>query len=220
MKGLEFKVVGDCHHVVFLFFIVRFFFLLFFYFYFLKSVWMLLRCRSVPLPSRLLVAGVSRAQFSVHAGAEDVGEERRFSRVRLLPLAMLNHLALGSVFAWSIFNKPLTRIHGVVVPSAADWSLSDVSLTFSLVMGGFVWGAVLSNKLDKWGPKVSCLAGAACLGSGFGLAALAAHTGSLPVLFAGGAVWGVANGLAYVPPVAMLLKWYPKENRNRGVFFS
>jgi MFS family permease len=148
--------------------------------------------------------GLSAEQSVVH----DVSG---FSRARLLPLAMLNHLALGSVFAWSIFNKPLTRLHGVVAPSAADWSLTDVSLTFSLVMGGFVWGAVLSNKLDLWGPRASCLAGAGCLGSGFGLVALAAETGSLPLLFAGGAVWGVANGLAYVPPVAMLLKWFPER---------
>jgi MFS family permease len=184
---------------------------------------MLLRFRSAPLADRAVRSGqscisaslmVSRYSVLSRLGLsaeQSVSTDPKFRRAGLLPLAMLNHLALGSVFAWSIFNKPLTRIHGVVVPSADDWALSDVSLTFSLVMGGFVWGAILSNKLDQWGPRFSCLAGSVCLGSGFGLAALAANTGSLPVLFAGGAVWGVANGLAYVPPVAMLLKWYPER---------
>lgn len=136
-------------------------------------------------------------------------EGSSFNRTRLLPLAMANHLCLGSIFAWSIFNKPLTRLHGVVAPSPHDWSLGDVSLTFSLVMGGFVWGALLSRRLEQWGPRASCLAGAACLGGGFALASAAVQSSSLPLLYAGGLVWGLSNGLAYVPPVAMLLKWYP-----------
>ena len=45
--------------------------------------------------------------------------------------------------------------------------------------------------------------------SGFGLASLAVYNQSLPLLYLGGAVWGLANGWAYVPPVATLLKWFP-----------
>jgi MFS family permease len=129
---------------------------------------------------------------------------------------MVNHLCLGSIFAWSLFNKPLTSLEGVLAPAASDWALSDVSVTFSLVMGGFVWGALLSKRLEEWGPRASCLMGAACLGGGFGLAAAAAEFQSLPLLLGGGAIWGLANGLAYVPPVAMLLQWYPTRRGFAG----
>lgn len=156
-----------------------------------------------PSASVLWRLGLSKEQSIVKE------EEGGFQRWRLIPLAMANHLCLGSIFAWSLFNQPLTRLQGVIVPSAPDWALSDVSITFSLVMGGFVWGALLSRPLERWGPRASCLLGALSLGSGFALAASAAALHSLPLLLAGGAVWGLANGLAYVPPVAMLLQWYP-----------
>ena len=60
-----------------------------------------------------------------------------FNRMLLIPACVTNHLCLGSIFAWSVFNLPLTTIDGVVCPSAVDWSLGETSLTFSLVMGGF-----------------------------------------------------------------------------------
>jgi hypothetical protein len=30
-------------------------------------------------------------------------------------------------------------------------------------------------------------------------------------LYLGGAIWGVANGWAYVPPVSTLIKWFPHK---------
>ena len=131
------------------------------------------------------------------------------TRWKLVPFATANHLALGSIFAWSVFNQPLMRIHGVLAPSATDWALGDITLTFSLVMGGFVWGAVFGKYLENFGPRASCLIGSTSLGLGFSLAALATQTGSLPLLYLGGTVWGLANGWAYVPPVSTLIKWFP-----------
>lgn len=86
------------------------------------------------------------------------------------------------------------RVNGVVAPAASDWALSDITTTFSLVMGGFIWGAVFSKKLDEWGPRTCCMIGGTSLMSGFGLASLAVENGSLNMLYLGGAVWGLANG--------------------------
>ena len=60
-----------------------------------------------------------------------------FNRSVLLPACIANHASLGAIFAWSVLNQPLMRVNGVVAPSAADWALSDIQVTFSLVMGGF-----------------------------------------------------------------------------------
>jgi MFS family permease len=127
----------------------------------------------------------------------------------MIPAATLTHLCLGSIFAWSIFNAPLMRLNGVVASSASDWALSEISVTFSLVMGGFAWGAIFGPLLDKYGPRVSCLIGAAGLSSGFLLASTAVQMQSLPLLYGSGLVWGISNGWAYVPSVSTLVKWFP-----------
>ena len=88
------------------------------------------------------------------------------NRLLLIPAAVTNHVCLGSIFAWSVFNRPLTTIDGVVAQAATDWTLGQTSVTFSLVMGGFLWGGILGNLLERMGPRACCLVGAASLGSG------------------------------------------------------
>jgi hypothetical protein len=101
-----------------------------------------------------------------------------FNRNLLLPVCIANHASLGAIFAWSVFNQPLLRVNGVVVPSAADWSLNDIGITFSLVMGGFMWGAAFGGFHDRWGPRACCLIGASAIGGGFGLASVAVRAHS------------------------------------------
>jgi len=139
----------------------------------------------------------------------ELREGEAFNRWKLIPAATLNHVCLGSIFAWSIFSQPLTRLSGVVAPAANDFALSEISLTFSLVMGGFAWGAIIGKRLDTFGPRVSCLIGASSLTSGFLLAGLGAATQSIPTLYAAGLVWGLSNGWAYVPPVSTVVKFFP-----------
>ena len=131
------------------------------------------------------------------------------NRFKFAPAAMANHFCLGSIFAWSVFNEPLTSLHGVLTPAASDWTLAETAPVFSLVMGGFVWGAIFGKYLDAWGPRACCLIGATGLGGGFGLVAMGSAFHSIPLLYTGGLVWGLCNGWAYVPPVATLLKWFP-----------
>lgn len=132
-------------------------------------------------------------------------------RWRQVPYPLINHSALGAIYAWSLIAPSLMRINGVVAPASHDWVASDVNVTFSLVMGGFAFGAVLSKHLDKWGVNKSCLLGAGCLGGGFVLASQAVSLHSLPLLYVGGGVWGLANGLAYTPPISTLTKWFPER---------
>ena len=120
-----------------------------------------------------------------------------------------NHLALGSAFTFSMWVPALTSLHGIVVPSSEDWLLGDVTPAFSLVMGGFVWGAVTGSLQQQIGARASCLIGAFGLTSGFALLGLAASTHNLNLLYAAGMVTGLGNGFAYVPPVSCLMQWFP-----------
>ena len=53
-------------------------------------------------------------------------------RVPLASIAI--HLCIGSVYAWSIYNPSLTRVHGVVTSAADDWSLSAVVWVFTVAI--------------------------------------------------------------------------------------
>ena len=94
--------------------------------------------------------------------------------------------------------------------------MGDVAITFSLVMGGFAWGALLGKTLDAWGPRMSCLIGGASLGTGFAVGAAAINLHSLPLLYLGGAVWGLANGWAYVAPGSFVPARAQRHNVTRG----
>ena len=110
-------------------------------------------------------------------------------------------LALGAVYAWSVFRDPLMKSFG--------WSISEVTLTFSiaiLVLGfaSFAGGLWMS----RVGPRTVGVAAGICYGLGVALASLSA--GRLWVLYLSyGLLGGLGLGLGYIVPVATLVKWFP-----------
>ena len=64
--------------------------------------------------------------FKQHIVASD-----DYNRWLVPPAAIGTHMCIGSVYAWSIFNGPLTRELGVVCSSASDWQLGYVVPVFS-----------------------------------------------------------------------------------------
>jgi len=115
-------------------------------------------------------------------------------------ILMLN---LGTVYAWSFFQKPLCETYG--------WSNSQVIWTFSLAITFLGLSAAAGGLLlPKTGPRPLALAGAVLFGSGYLLAALALRLHSLPLLWTGyGVIGGIGLGLGYVTPVATVSKWFP-----------
>ena len=63
---------------------------------------------------------------------ENIVAPKDYNRWRIPPASIAIHLCIGSVYAWSVFNPPLTREFGVVASSAGDWSLSSVVWIFRL----------------------------------------------------------------------------------------
>jgi OFA family oxalate/formate antiporter-like MFS transporter len=120
-------------------------------------------------------------------------------------MGTLLQLCLGSVYAWSYFQKPLVETYG--------WSNTQVAWTFSLAIGFLgVSAAVGGALLPKFGPRKLALAGSLLFGAGYLLAALALHLKSLPLLWLGyGVVGGIGLGLCYVTPVATAAKWFPDK---------
>jgi len=112
-------------------------------------------------------------------------------------------VALGSVYAWSVFRIPLSRAYG--------WSIPQVTLTFevAILMLGF---AAFAGGLwmKRAGPRRMAVIG----GLGYGLGVILAgqahgHLGLLYLSF--GVLGGFGLGLCYIVPVATLIKWFPDK---------
>ncbi|MCU7693305.1 OFA family MFS transporter [Haoranjiania flava] len=114
-------------------------------------------------------------------------------------------LGLGTVYAWSFFQKPIA--------DAYRWSNTEVAWAFSLAifMLGIsaAWGGVI---LPKYGPKKLAVAGGLLYALGYFIASFALQQHSLLLLYLGfGVVGGIGLGLAYVTPVTTASKWFPDK---------
>ena len=134
-----------------------------------------------------------------------------FNRWLAPPASVAIHLCIGSVYAWSVFNAPLTRTQGVVTSGAGDWSLSQVVWIFTVAIIFLGLAAAFGGQwLERVGPRVVGVTAASCWGGGFLVAAAGIHTHQLWLLYLGyGALGGCGLGLGYVSPVSTLLRWFP-----------
>lgn len=134
-----------------------------------------------------------------------------FNRWRVPLASVAIHLCIGSVYAWSIFNPPLTRVQGVVTSAAEDWTLAQASRTFVVAIVFLGLSAAVAGKwLERVGPRTVGTVAAVCWGGGFLLGALGIWWRQLWLLYLGyGVVGGCGLGLGYVSPVSTLIRWFP-----------
>jgi OFA family oxalate/formate antiporter-like MFS transporter len=110
-------------------------------------------------------------------------------------------IALGAVYAWSVFRQPLTDQFG--------WSAPQITLTFTISI--FVLGVAAffgGLWLNRQGPRIVALTGGALYGLGVFLASFADH--NLWWLYLSyGVIGGIGLGFGYIVPVSVLVKWFP-----------
>jgi len=112
-------------------------------------------------------------------------------------------VALGAVYAWSVFRIPLAKQFG--------WSIPEVTLTFTIsifVLGiaaffGGLW-------LNRRGPRIVALTGGVLYGLGVFLASFS-DRGLWWLYLSYGVIGGVGLGFGYIVPVAVLVKWFPNR---------
>jgi MFS family permease len=134
-----------------------------------------------------------------------------FSRWRVPPASISIHLCIGSVYAWSIFNPPLTRLRGVVGSASGDWELGAVVWVFSVAIVFLGLSAAVAGRwLEKVGPRMVGVVAACLWGGGFLLGGLGILSRQLWLLYLGyGVLGGCGLGLGYVSPVSTLIRWFP-----------
>ena len=150
---------------------------------------------------------MSTTSASIAAAAPAPG----FDRWLIPPAALAVHLSIGQVYAFSVFNEPLTRAIGISAPAPGDWRLSDLGWIFSLAIVTLGLTAAFAGKwLERVGPRRALLTAAACFGGGFVLSAIGVHTHRIVLVYLGyGVIGGFGLGLGYVTPVTVLIKWFP-----------
>src|ERR1700719_2867659 len=111
-------------------------------------------------------------------------------------------IALGAVYAWSVFRVPLTKQFG--------WSISEVTLTFTISIFVLGFAAFFGGLwLNRKGPRIVALSGGALYGLGVFLASFSHNLWWL--YFSYGFIGGIGLGLGYIVPVAVLVKWFPER---------
>jgi MFS family permease len=162
----------------------------------------------------ILNIDILRSQRHIMPGIfsrERIIADENFNRWKVPPASVAIHLCIGSVYAWSMFNPPLTRLNGVVLPASDDWTLKQVVWIFTVAIVFLGLAAAVAGKwLEKVGPRVVGTVAAFCWGGGFLIGALGIRTHQLWLLYLGyGVLGGCGLGLGYVSPVSTLIKWFP-----------
>jgi OFA family oxalate/formate antiporter-like MFS transporter len=115
---------------------------------------------------------------------------------------LLMNLALGSLYAWSVFVAPLEKEFG--------WKRADTSEVFTWAVVVFAFSFILAGRLqDKLGPFKVSITGCILLTLGF---VLCMWTSSLTYLIVSfGILVGIGNGFGYATPIPVMSKWFPDK---------
>src|SRR5258708_19503419 len=112
-------------------------------------------------------------------------------------------IALGAVYAWSVFRIPLTKNYG--------WTVSQVTLIFEFAIFMLGIAAFLGGLwMKRSGPRIVATAAGVCCGLGMVLAGQAGNN-LLLLSLSYGVLGGIGVGLGYIVPVATLIKWFPDK---------
>lgn len=126
-----------------------------------------------------------------------------FKRWGIALAGVLLQVALGSVYAWSVFKAPLAK--------QFNWNISQVTLTFTISILAVGFAAYFGGLwMKKVGPRVVAMTGGALYGGGIFLASFSS-IGLWWLYLSYGLIGGIGLGFAYIVPISVLVKWFPER---------
>ena len=115
---------------------------------------------------------------------------------------LLMNLALGTLYAWSVFVAPLEKEFG--------WKRAQTSSVFGWAVVVFALSFIIAGRLqDKVGPFLVSLTGCILLTAGFILCMWTSSLTYLIICF--GILVGIGNGFGYATPIPVMAKWFPDK---------
>lgn len=122
------------------------------------------------------------------------------------------NLALGILYAWSVFSKQLTE---PLDKGGFGWSRTQATLPYTIAIACFALMMVPAGRLqDRLGPRVIASAGAALTGLGLVVASFATPGMALPAIVGFGLMAGTGFGLGYSAATPAAVKWFPPQKKG------
>ncbi len=120
--------------------------------------------------------------------------------------AVLVHVCIGSVYAWSTFNRPIQALF-----PDAPWWFSPPYTTFTTALALLGLSAAFGGPwVERRGPRVAAAAAAVFFGTGLIVGGFGLAVREPLLVFVGlGITCGIGCGLGYISPVSTLVKWFP-----------
>ena len=134
-----------------------------------------------------------------------MAEQKVMNRWLVVVGGILIQLCLGAIYAWSAFTKKLEL-------APYEFTRPQTQLIFAIGLATFaiVMAFIAGPWQKKAGPRIVALAGGIVLGLGYIVAGLSG-TSYAGILAGVGVLGGAGIGLAYVCPIAALVKWFPDK---------
>src|SRR5262245_40668746 len=143
-------------------------------------------------------------EFQVDASAARAASA--FNRWFIPVGAVSVHICIGSVYAWSTFNRPIQALF----PNEPWWfSPPYTTFTTALVLLGLS-AAFGGPWVERRGPRAAATAAALFFGTGLIIGGIGLGLKQSVLVFLGmGIIGGIGCGLGYISPVSTLVKWFP-----------
>lgn len=129
--------------------------------------------------------------------------QKTFNRGFVILGAILIQLALGAIYAWSVYTRLLVE---------EGWTRTQTQLVFSTGLAMFAIVMVMAGRmLPKTGPRKLAFFGGIVLGLGYILSGLFGAGNFTTTLLFVGVMGGSGIGLGYVVPIAVGMRWFPDK---------
>jgi MFS family permease len=121
----------------------------------------------------------------------------------LVVTGLLINVCLGSIYAFSIFRKPLEALWGLT-SSQSGYPFMVFLAVFAIAM------PLAGNLVARWGPRKTTMLGGLLVGAGWIIASFSPNITFLTILY--GVIGGAGVGIVYGCPIVVVAKWFPQKS--------
>ncbi len=131
------------------------------------------------------------------------GMEAVKSRWIFVVIGLLINVCLGSIYAFSVFRKPLETLWEIT-SSQSGYPFMVFLVVFAIAM------PLAGNLIARWGPRNTTILGGTLVALGWIAASFSPDIIALTILY--GVIGGAGVGIAYGCPIAVIAKWFPQKS--------
>jgi MFS transporter, OFA family, oxalate/formate antiporter len=122
------------------------------------------------------------------------------------------NLALGTLYAWSVFGKQFTE---AIDKGGFGWSKTTAAMPYSIAIGVFALMMIPAGRLqDKLGPGIIATIGAVLMAVGMIVTSFSTPESPLLAIIGFGILAGAGIGFGYASATPAAVKWFPPQKKG------